>query len=182
MKNIPEKIPLFVPTAGLGFGRTRFDRIEETINDLIDFLSTQEEEKVYKNGYIGEFKGYTTDNIPDYKGKLSINTPSPQEKGWERQFDRRFDVGGFNNILESASPAVLKDFIKKTLTTEREKVRGWAKENRKIDGEHIPHMWLLKSEEKFSVDDFNGVFESQRIIGYNTALANILKFLDHMEG
>lgn len=48
----------------------------------------------------------------------------------ERQFDNKFDVGGFNNLLERASPKEFKDFNRQTILELVEGIEKWAKENK----------------------------------------------------
>lgn len=99
-------------------------------------------------------------------------TPSPQEKGWWIQFDMKF-VDFHNKMCDetckierinddgSRSIAVtnnIKEFIKNLLTTEREKVREWARERGQVDADN----------------DYE--------FGRNEVLKELTQWLDHMEG
>lgn len=102
-------------------------QIVEKLNEVIDYLSTQEE-----NGIENFLSSRMVVEKPE---EFSYQNPSSsrgqeydtQEKGWELGFDKsfyKFQVYTPSDNYDIQTGANdIKDFIKKTLTTEREKVR-----------------------------------------------------------
>lgn len=158
------------------------EEMVKAINKLTTYLSTQEEEKekAYADGYadgiqvvhaggnvsIEKPEEFSYQKDPTYTRTSNVETvtitPSPQEKGWEKEFENtKFAKGGglaFECSDYEGMYIELKSFIKKTLTTEREKVREWARERGQVDADN----------------DYE--------FGRNEVLKELTQWLDHMEG
>lgn len=116
----------------------------DKINEILTYLSTQKEEIFgHDIDLIGKkmegIEIVTSDRIDyccqckkEHGYDCPKDTPSPHEKGWEKEFDEKFVrsdglMDKYQNEWDEESiqttAEAIKDFIKNLLTTERERVR-----------------------------------------------------------
>lgn len=113
-------------------------------------------------------------------GHREVKTQSNHitETGWFERFDEEFKYS-FNVgvVPDDMTKNKIKSFISQVeQRAERrvvEEIEKWAKENKRIYG-YTAYLWLMDARKEFKLEDFDGTFEKQAIVGYNTALNDLL--------